>query len=291
MPTEDWTISGADDKPIYGTTHRPPPGDWARGVVFICHGFKGYKDYGFLPTLAETLARKGLIAHRFNFSHSGVTPDFSTFAHPELFERDTWGKQIYDLQAVAQAAAACQLPGSDPNGLPVLWFGHSCGGVTVVLTAARVFESGDQSTVPSPAGVITAAALQTAMSLDTDQIHRLRHRGYLESPSSRTGQVLRVGKAWLEEIENNPKAFDPIAAVRRIACPMLLMHGDADATVPVEASRLLAGAAGDRATLHIIPGASHVFDSPNPLSLEDEPPALTQRMIDLTCDFAVKLCP
>jgi len=47
MSREAWSIEGADGQPILGDTHLPeaPP----RGVLVICHGFKGYKDYGFFP--------------------------------------------------------------------------------------------------------------------------------------------------------------------------------------------------------------------------------------------------
>ena len=289
---QNWTIPGSDDQPIYGTTHLPPDGIETKGVALLCHGFKGYKDYGFTPHLAQALAGHGLIAHRFNFSHSGVTQDYTTFARPDLFERDTWGKQIFDLQAVAAAAAARQLPGGTTDPLPTIWFGHSRGGVTVLLTAARVFQGQGQrgeTEVPNPAGVIAAASPQEACSLDDDQLHQLRHRGHLESPSSRTGQVLRVGKTWLEEIEQASESFDPIHAIGQIPCPVLLIHGDADQTVPIDASRNLADA-GPTATLIEIPDASHTFNARNPVPLDKEHPPLTQKMISLVCDFAAGLC-
>ena len=42
------------------------------------HGFKGFKDWGFFPHLADRLARAGLVAVSFNFSGSGVGPDGET---------------------------------------------------------------------------------------------------------------------------------------------------------------------------------------------------------------------
>ena len=283
---QDWTIPGSGDQPIFGTTHLPADGVSTKGVVLLCHGFKGYKDYGFMPHLAQAIAGQGLIAHRFNFSHSGITQDYATFARPDLFERDTWGKQIHDLQTVAAAAASGKLPGETTNQIPMIWFGHSRGGFTVLLTAARVFEGHSQTGVPQPAGIVAAATPQDACSLDDDQMHRLRHRGYLESPSSRTGQVLRIGKAWLEEIEGNPKGFDPLYAIGQIPCPVLLVHGNGDQTVPVDTSRNLAHAA-QNPVLKEIAGASHTFHARNPLPLDQEQPPLTRQMIDLVCDFAV----
>jgi alpha-beta hydrolase superfamily lysophospholipase len=285
MTQQDWSIPGADDQPIYGTTHLPANGSPTRGVMIICHGFKGYKDYGFFPRLAHAATGCGLVAHRFNFSHSGVTPDYSTFARPDLFELDTWGKQIDDLQTVSAAVAGGVLPGSGGDPLPAVWFGHSRGGVTVLLTAARVFDGQSKAGVVAPAKLIAAATPLHSLHLGPELIHRLRHRGYIESPSSRTGQILRVGKPWLEEIESNPKAFDPLAAIGHVQCPVLLIHGDADTTVPADDARQLFAGAGEQANLAVIPDASHTFNAPNPLPLDQEPPPATRQMIERCCQF------
>lgn len=294
MATEDWSLPGSDNQPIYGTTHLPPPEMAPRGVILICHGFKGYKDYGFIPLLAESASQQGLIAHRFNFSHSGVTPDDKTFARPDLFERDTWGRQIHDVFTVAAAGAAGKLPGNSAPRLPLVWFGHSRGGVTVLLASSRLFcgtQAPSQIDLPMPAGVIAAAAPQSCCSIAPELARRLRRRGYIESPSSRTGQVLRIGKQWLEEIDQDPQAFDPIVAIANVRCPVLLIHGDADQTVPVADAHRLKAAAGAGAQMVIVADASHTFNAPNPLAVDQEPPVSTQRLVDTVCGFASDLCP
>jgi alpha-beta hydrolase superfamily lysophospholipase len=53
--------------------------------------------------------------------------------------------------------------------------------------------------------------------------------------------------------------FRPITAVARLAPrPLLLIHGDADASVPVEDGHRLYAAAGDPRDLWVIPGVGHV---------------------------------
>lgn len=302
--TMSWSLPGSDGQPILGETHLPPvplatpetmgSATAARGVLLIAHGFKGYKDYGFFPALADAAAEAGLIAHRFNFSHSGMTERTATFERPELFERDTWGRQIEDLATVAHAAAHGDLAGSGQS-LGQVWFGHSRGGVTTLLTAARVFApsfggSYDQwpNQPPAPVGIVTAAAPDAAVSLDEDQRRIVREQGYLVSPSSRTGQDLRVGRAWLEEVEGMPDAFDVQAAAATLRCPLLILHGDEDRTVPVSAARNLAQAAGDRATLHIISGAGHTFNARNPLPGDEAYPEALTTMIERTTRVALE---
>ena len=270
--TNNWTLAGADGQVIYGNTHLPQTSQ--RGVLIICHGFKGYKDYGFLPYLARSAAQHGLIVHRFNFSHSGMTNKLDTFEHPELFEKDTWGKQIFDLQQVIQAARSGKLKGKGEPGAMTL-FGHSRGGVTVLLTAAR-----DQ-----PDCVIGAATPHTGGNLDDNQKKLLLAAGFLPSPSARTGQNLRIGKECLMEMQGDPKAFDPLVAIKSLTCPVLLLHGDQDATVSIDSAAMLKRAAGDLCQLQIIADASHTFNAPNPMA-SDNIPVQTQQIVDHVCDFA-----
>jgi len=269
-----WPLPGAgadpQTPPIFGNTHHPADGVTPRGVLVCCHGFKGYKDYGFLPRLAQHAADAGLIAHRFNFSHSGMTDEIETFARPDLFEQDTWAKRVRDIIRVIDEVASAP-------GLPVVLFGHSNGGLASLLAAAQL---GDRL-----AGVVTAASPADACLLDESQRGLLRRTGRLASPSGRTGQNLYVGRAWLEEIESDPPRFDPVLAVARIPGPVLLLHGDDDATIPVEAvHRLHAAAAHQQA--RVIQGASHTFNAPNPLPLDTPLPPPTAELLDGTLDFA-----
>jgi len=272
-----WQIPGSDGRPIYGNTHRPdhPP----VGALICCHGFKGYKDYGFFPVLCERAARRGLIAHRFNFSHSGMTHDYERFENPELFEKDRWGRQIEDLGIVLNHLLA----GSD---LPTVIFGHSRGGVTSTLYC------GNHAQRPI-AGMITAGAPNYACKLDDLVKDQLRAEGRLLSPSGRTGQDLYVGLDWLEEIERDPEFYDPALAAAQIKCPMLILHGDDDETVPLNCARSLHQAATPYSRLEIIEGANHVFNCPNPVPDDvtyEQLPKQTRQMIDLSVAFAVRCC-
>lgn len=274
-----WTLPGVDGQPIIGNTHLPASDP--AGVLVLCHGFKGYKDYGFFPYLARRAAQAGLIAHRFNFSHSGMTDHIEKFERPDLFERDTWGKQMHDLRAVAAAIAEGTLAG---RGLPVTWFGHSRGGVTVILTAANLQQADDAL---RPARVIAAAAPDEACHFSPETRELMRRQGYLDSPSTRTGQMLRVGVAWLDEIEADPEKFDLLAATKRLSCPVMVVHGTQDTTVPAACAKTLAAAAR-QGRLELIPGASHTFDCPNPPPEDGRMPAATVRLADDVMAFAAR---
>jgi len=277
----DWSIPGSDHQPILGNTHLPDGGhDAVIGVMLICHGFKGYKDYGFFPHLAEAASAVGLIAHRFNFSHSGMTNNIDTFERPDLFEQDTWRKQSRDLGLVV---AAVEGGGLDGRGLPIIVFGHSRGGVTTLLTA------GDEDTGARLAGVVSAASPSACSRLGPEQIEMLKKAGRIASPSSRTGQTLYVGRRVQDEIDQDPNWHDPCRAAAAIRCPVMLIHGADDTTVPISEAHEL-HEAQPNAELKIIESAGHTFNAPNPLPLNQTPPPEAQQMIDTACDFAVDCC-
>lgn len=249
--SEPFTVEGAAGQAILGDTHHPAGA--VRGVALVAHGFKGYKDYGFIPVLATRLAALGLVAHRFNFSHSGMTGDLETFARPDLFERDCFDHQVTDIRAVVAAIDDGRLPGA---GAPRVHLGHSRGGVAVLLEAGRAGGS-------DPAGIVTMASPCSADPFDAASARRLLEEGFLESPSSRTGQALRVGRVFLQSQRDRPAEHDLLALVRCIRCPLLALHGTKDPTVkPSCAAEIAAAAPFGRSRL--IDGADHVFNTPNP---------------------------
>lgn len=277
-----WSIPGSEGEPILGISHAPAGGDGGGGsgaaplaTVLIAHGFKGFMDYGMFPRIARELVAAGCRVHRFNFSHSGMTRDTTSFARPELFERDTWNRQVEDLAAVAAAVRTGTLEG---DSAPLVLFGHSRGGASVVLAAGR-------GAIPTLAGVITAAAPADASRLNPADRLRLLEAGFLPSPSSRTGQKLRVGRAWLEEIEADPVGHDPCVQAGRIGCPILVLHGGGDETVPSADAERLGHAAGGESRVVVIPGANHVFDTPNPMPVDGDPSPALQALLDETGRF------
>ncbi|MHC5002083.1 MAG: alpha/beta hydrolase [Planctomycetota bacterium] len=278
---DSWQIEGADGQPILGNVHRPDGP--APGVILIAHGFKGYKDYGMFPAVATACAAAGLIAHRFNFSHSGMTEELDTFARPDLFERDTWNRQVHDLGAVAAAVRDGTLAGS---GLPQVWFGHSRGGVTVLLAAGR---RADDTAAVQPHGLVTAAAPSRCNSLPPEQQAELLERGWLESPSARTGQRLRVGRAALQEQLDDPASHDVVSLVGRIRRPILVVHGEVDPTVPAEAAAIL-GDAATEARVVVVPGGDHVFNTPNPMPPDADPSPQLAALLRETTSFAAACC-
>jgi len=287
--SRSWRIAGSDGELILGNTHEPAlanEGTGALGVVLLVHGFLGYKDYGLFPYVAAHLASAGFIVHRFNFSHSGMTNRIKTFERPDLFEKDTWGKQVHDVGQVVAAIDAGELSGA---GLPYVLYGHSRGGVTVLLTAARRFHEGRR---PMPAGVFAAAAPSFTRRLSEEDQAIFFEQGYQEVVSGRTGQTLRVGASWLSEQLDDPARYDLSVQVGRIGCPVMLVHGEKDSTVPASCAGELADwvSPGVDCRAVVVPGGDHVFNTPNPMPADGTPSEQLSVLIDELEVFSRGVC-
>ncbi len=250
-----WTISNRHDLGILGDTHAPeqsPP----IACVLLLHGFKGYKDYGFIPVLAEDLREHGMLVHRFNFSTSGMTNDTATFARPDLFERDTWTRQVDDVRRVARAIEKGEIAG---GGLPLFLVGHSRGGATALLAAGRHHEQLDLT------GIVTINAVSRCNSMTPEERDLMLGRGYTTTKSSRTGQELRVDAQWLREQLGHPQDHDVLLQAGHAGVPVCVLQGDRDDSVELDQGRAIARAA--HTAMITIEGGDHVLNMPNPSTL------------------------
>jgi len=254
-------LPGAQGEVILGNTHMPM--GMPRAAAIIVHGFLGYKDYGFFPTIADTLARSGIAAHRFNLSHSGMTEAIDTFARPDLFEKNTWNKQVEDIERIIHALDRHELVGP---GMPTVLVGHSRGGVASLLCAGRRAVAAMK---PLDA-IVTIAAPSSTSRLDAEQTKLLQAQGYMEVTSGRTGQTLKINKAFWDEQNAEPDAHDLLAMAAKIPTPTLIIHGDDDQTVPIGAAHQIAEAM-PRAESMAIQGGDHVLNTPNPMPIGAEP--------------------
>jgi alpha-beta hydrolase superfamily lysophospholipase len=222
-----------------------------RPAVLILHGFKGFKDWGMFPPLAERIARAGFAAVSFNVSGSGVDGR-GEFVFPERFGHNTYSAELEDIARVTTALAEGTLGLAPTSRFGLI--GHSRGGGTAILTAAR-----DQRVQ----ALVTWAAIPEVQRW-AGQLEEWRAKGRLDIVNSRTGQVLPLYTDVLDDIERNAEDLDLSRAAARIGIPWLLLHGEEDPAVHVSAAETLAGAALKPPRVMLFPGAGHTFGAVHP---------------------------
>jgi len=250
-------IHNSHGDPLRGDVRFPEaPATGKLPAVVVCHGFKGFKDWGFFPYIGQRLAQAGMLAVAFNFSGSGIGPDLENFTEPERFAADTMSRQIDDLGVVLDALAAGAIGDgrADPRRLGAL--GHSRGAATVILRAREDVRLG---------ALVAWAGVARLMRFSERELAVWRARGHMEFLNTRTGQTMRVDYTMVEDFERNRARFDVLGAVAELRLPLLLVHGEEDLSVRVEEAReLQAAAPAGRSELLVVPRTGHTFGAEHP---------------------------
>jgi pimeloyl-ACP methyl ester carboxylesterase len=244
--SETFELLSGEGLPIRGNFDAPPG---ARALVIVVHGFKGFKDWGFFPWVAETLCNHGFAVCRFNMSRSGIGENPDAFDRLDLFAHDTYSIQLADLRTVVAFAQ------SRFAGLPTFLLGHSRGGGIALLGARDV---------PKLAGVATWSAISHANRWDDGAVRDWRRTGWLDVINARTKQNMRMSTAILDDFEAHRDRLDILHAASLLDVPLLVIHGANDESVPAAEAEEIARRARTSALL-IIGKASHTYNAIHPL--------------------------
>lgn len=257
MTTErTFTLDTSHDTHIDGVLHLPKK-TGKRPCVVVCHGFKGFMDWGFFPYLAELLADRGFAVVRFNFSGSGMQPGENEVSDPEAFRNSTYTNELRDLLAMLDHVSGSLAPrriDSDRIGL----FGHSRGGGIATLASGR------PEWEEKLRALVTWSAVSTFERFGDEELAGWRRDGELIVVNSRTGQQLPVALSVLEDLEENGDELDIRAAAGRRHAPWLIVHGEADESVCIQDALILYERGQKPVELHRIPGATHTYNVGHP---------------------------
>ncbi len=260
---ESEPVLGAKSRKIYGVAQWPEepacgPDCWP--TVVICHGFKGFMEWGFFPPLAELLVERGFTAIRFNYSGSGMRPGDELVTDPEAFRSNTLSLELIDTLRVLQAAGTEIAPDRvDPNRLALV--GHSRGAGASLLAAAH----------PDWRGRLKALVTWNGVGTYDDRFDAATRaywhkNGALPIENARTGQKLELGIELLADLEHQRAVLDLKQAAAKRRAPWLIVHGAEDETVPQAEAESLERAATDPKELLIVEGGSHTFGAVHPFA-------------------------
>ena len=240
-------------------------------VVIFAHGFKGFKDWGPFDLIARSFVRKGFCFVKFNFSWNGTTPDSKTdFNDLEAFGNNNFTKELDDMKVVIDLIH--EKPEWDLDTKNIFLIGHSRGGGIALLKAS------EDTRVK---GVITWAAVAGfARHITVNEIKKWREAGVFYVENSRTGQQMPLYPQLYEDFYRNRHRLNIVKAAGKVAGRMLVVHGDADDTVPVShAHEIISGSPGSK--IMILPGADHSFGAAHPY-LESDLPADFRSAVEAT---------
>jgi pimeloyl-ACP methyl ester carboxylesterase len=212
---------------------RHPAENPPRAAVILCHGMESDKHSEKLVLLSRLLAERGILTLRFDFSYAGESSG--------KFEDITYSGEVDDLKA-----AYGLMRGRQAGNIAIL--GSSMGGTVALLFAAQE---------PEVAALVTVAAPLHPENfpkriLTPTELSRWRERGF----TLYNGQRLNV--SLLEDLER----IHVIQAARKIRCPVLILHGEADEIVPVAEAHELHDSLAAPKRLSVLRGTDHRFSDP-----------------------------
>lgn len=276
MSTKDFSYKSKEGESIAITLYGAEKFGQQPCVIYV-HGFKGFKDWGFVPYAGRFFAKRGLNLLTFNFSHNGIGSNPTEFTEFAKFERNTFSREVYETMEVVELVTRTNFFGNDLNHrLGII--GHSRGGGIAILAAEQMHEI---------SAIATWASVSTFDRYDKKARQEWRKKGYKEVINSRTGQVFKMGRNMLDDIERNAKdSLNILTATKNLQKPLFILHGHKDETVPYyEAETINIYADPGSSRMRLIPNATHTFGAKHPFAGSTEELDLT---LSLTADFFLK---
>ena len=210
------------------------PGDGPCPLVIVLHGFTSNKEKFHTVAACQAMREAGFATLRFDL-----------YGHGESggnFRDHTLYKWISNTLTVLRYAQSLDFV------TDIYLSGHSQGGLTAALVGGMAPDRIKGLILRAPAFMIPRCAREGSMlGHGFDPLH-IPEEAEIAPGLTLGGNYLRVAQTIRVE-----------AAVDRFPGPVLLIHGDADAVVPV-ADSLKAAQRYHDCQLAVIPGESHHFD-------------------------------
>lgn len=251
----------------------------SKPIVLILHGFKAFKDWGFFPFIAESLASSGAIAVTMNTSLNGYNADSNgAVCANERFTRNTISQELEDVRAVVSwiKAASSPILASQWNG-EIYCVGHSRGAALALLLAAECSD------------VVRLALLAPVATFDRftrRQKEQWRNDGTMQVQNQRTGELLTMDLAYLDDIEQHAEQYNLATAIGTLNIPCCILYAEQDITTPPRnAMELYQHSRTELTTLVGIPQCGHTFNAVHPFA--GTTPALTLVLKQVYQHFAL----
>ncbi|HAA15506.1 MAG TPA: dienelactone hydrolase [Cytophagales bacterium] len=281
MIHQSFTIPTSDGSRQMLADVRYVPNGSAKPVLIFMHGFKGFKDWGGWHLMMDFLAHQGFVVMKANLSHNGTTSESPLdFEDLEAFGHNTFSQEQQDVGVWIDRlhSGKWPVPATELDATRLGLIGHSRGGAGVILKAAA------DPRVKAVAAWAPVADLTQRYSPEV--VAQWKEKGVHYIPNSRTGQDMPLYFGLMQDLIDDPGTLSVPNAVRSLSQSLLVVHGDADPTVPVGHAHSLKEWQ-PKAQLHVVPGADHVFSMAHPWNSADLP-VLSQEVIEITSDFFKK---
>jgi pimeloyl-ACP methyl ester carboxylesterase len=242
--------------PAHGDAPRVP-------LLLILHGFKGFRNYSFLPWIAQSASQMGIMSVRMDFSLNGMKGTSWMVQDTDAFARNTISREVDDahdmLTALTTDIAFAHVQDRWDGRLFVI--GHSRGGGIAQILTRELIEA-----EPSrPIRTVVLNSVGTWMRWTPRQRDLWSREGGMTFTNERTGQQLRMDMSYIDDLEQHAERLSLIDAARNCGENLHFVHAEADLTVPLSEIVALREASQCAAQLSVLTNTTHTFGMTHPI--------------------------
>jgi pimeloyl-ACP methyl ester carboxylesterase len=255
---------------IYDSEHVSCP------IILLIHGFRGSKNWGFFPIIAEEFAKDGSIVITWNMSLNGYSTDAQFIDRPDDFARNTITHEVLDMQAIIDSILHDEQILSKElrskwNG-KIYVLGHSRGGGIGIIVCEKN---------PCINKLVLWNSISRFGRFTERQKKVWSETGIFHVDKNEDGTSITMNYTYIQDLELHGDAYSPLRAIEHISADILILHAEQDMTVPIREAYALQQHSRS-AQLYAIPQTGHIFGCSHPFSGITPP---LRQAIDITTTF------
>lgn len=235
-------------------------------LIFFLHGFKSFRNWGFIPYICDKLAESGYNVINFDYSKNGIIDDVKSIFDPEVFANQTVSSHYIDYINLNKFIRnERKINDIDLNEIwdgKIYNVGHSMGGALSYVASKEV-----------PIDKIVSLAAVSRLDRSTDRQKKLwEEKGFTEIRIKGSEQVLPLNYAYsLDKDKNFPNEIMP-KSIANYKGKYLVIHPKNDIVAKLEEAHEIfdAGLIKDNKELFVIEGTGHTFSVGHPFAGENK---------------------
>ncbi|MCX6139777.1 MAG: alpha/beta hydrolase [Candidatus Kapabacteria bacterium] len=262
-PERTLAINNRIGEPLHTTITLPPRARTGSPILLILHGFKGFRNYSFLPWIAQYASARGMISIRFCFSRNGMNGTSWSVQDVDAFARNTISHEVDDVHDLIRSIGEDEEHSElrDQWNGQVFVIGHSRGGGVAQIVSREVRDHGNIHLIRT--AVLNSVG--TFVRWTPRQRAQWAEQGFFTFLNERTKQELRMNMSYVEDIEKSADRLSLDRASAMLGDTLAYIHAEQDLTVPLAEIVRLRESAETDAPLFVVPNTTHTFGMSHPV--------------------------
>lgn len=232
-------------------------------LLLILHGFKGFRNYSFLPWIAQSASQLGIMSVRMDYSLNGMKGTSWMVQDTDAFARNTISREVDDVHDLINAIEQhdeFQFVRERWDGRLFI-MGHSRGGGIAQIVTRELLTSAQ----PRHVRTVVLNSVGTWLRWTPRQREAWEREGGMTFTNERTGQQLRMNMSYIDDLERNAERLSLVTAVAACGSVLHFIHAEADLTVPLNEIIALRETSQCIADLTVISNTTHTFGMTHPV--------------------------